>query len=175
MLLKSYYFVQICDIFTSVLFQHMIIVHGALLPSISSCPTTFLHILFFLLSAAKTRDSLFFVSWRINFWLELFSSKLKFFLLACNFLDTTVERILAMYQCICGQKGYVEVQVKSWYFLSFCFLRQKLNTVNVKQMAMLSHNKYLKKIQLCLFTDDSSGPHSNSTNNNRRIYSVFIF
>lgn len=43
----------------------------------------------------------------------------------------------------------MEVKVKSWYFLSFCFLRQKLNIVNVKQMAMLSHNKYLKKIKLC--------------------------
>lgn len=43
----------------------------------------------------------------------------------------------------------MEVKVKSWYFLSFCFLRQKLNIVNVKQMAVLSHNKYLKKIKLC--------------------------
>lgn len=81
----------------------MVIVHSPLLPFMSSCPTIFLHILFFLLNAevkiyaAKTRDSLFFVSWRINLWLELFSSQLKFFLLSCNFLDTTVERILAMY------------------------------------------------------------------------------
>lgn len=44
---------------------------------------------------------------------------------------------------------------RSWYFLSLCFLRQKLNTVTVKQMAVLSHNKYLKKIKLypaCLLT-----------------------
>lgn len=29
------------------------------------------------------------------------------------------------------------------------FLRQKLNVVSVKQMVMLSYNKYLKKIKLC--------------------------
>lgn len=44
---------------------------------------------------------------------------------------------------ICGSESQKLV------FLSFCFLRQKLNIVNVKQMAMLSHNKYLKKIKLC--------------------------
>lgn len=43
----------------------------------------------------------------------------------------------------------MEVRVRSWYFPSLCFLRQKLNIVSVKQMAMLSHNKYLKKIKLC--------------------------
>lgn len=34
-------------------------------------------------------------------------------------------------------------------FPSLCFLRQKLNIVSVKQMVVLSHNKYLKKIKLC--------------------------
>lgn len=42
-----------------------------------------------------------------------------------------------------------------WQKLVFSFLRQKLNTVTVKQMAVLPHNKYLKKIKLypaCLLT-----------------------
>jgi len=69
----------------------MVAVHSAVLPSISSRPTVFLHIVSFVLNAdihiyfiLLKVGMLLLVQRRISLGLDLFSSKLKFCLLSCK-------------------------------------------------------------------------------------------